>query len=155
MLHKVLFDRSGNIPERTILTGYIVPWVNPYLWELDLTAPANIELARKLTRQLESLDVATAPFELTEAEITAALEANNYSSKKGTYTKPETELERLSARADFLKEQLADLFEFTTLYNLAGQIEATKANSEATSPSQVIENSIQTTIELLSIIMGK
>lgn len=154
LLYKVLSDVCGRFPQQTILTGNIVPWVNPYLWELDARDANNVELIKKLTKQLETLHEAVAPFELTEAEIATALEPATPGNKKGTYTKPETESERLKAREIFFKEQLAELFEYKDVYDLACQIEATKANSEVRSPSELIENSVATTLKLLSIIMG-
>ena len=155
LLYKVLSDICDRtFPQQTILTGKITPWVNPMLWELDATDTGNAELIKKLTKQLESLDVATAPFELTEAEIAIALEPTTYGNKKGAYTKSETESERLKARETFFKEQLVDLFEYKDVYDLARQIEAAKAKAETINPSELIENSVATTLKLLSIIMG-
>ncbi|MEG4323070.1 MULTISPECIES: hypothetical protein [unclassified Microcoleus] len=155
LLYKVLSDVCDRtFPQQTILTGNIVPWVNPYLWELNATDESNVALIKKLTKQLESLDVATAPFELTEAEIVTALEPPTYGNKKGAYIKPETESERLKARETFFKEQLADLFEYKDVYDLACQIESTKSEAAAIPPSELTENSVMTTLKLLSIIMG-
>ena len=155
LLHKILSDVCKTFPEKAILTGNITPWINPYFWELDAGDESNLPLLQKLTSQVESLRLAIEPFELSETEIATALETSSYSGKKGgTYAKAETESERLNARLVFFKEQLADLFEFTTLYDLAGQVEASKANSGQISPAQMTENSVATTLELLSIIAG-
>jgi len=128
----LLYNRlSAKVKEidAEILIGNIVPWVNPFIYELDATDPANTAMLTKLTGQLISLDVHPGPYELTQAEITTALDTT-FTSKKGTYSKPELEVERLNARYRFFESQLTDMFEFTSIYDLAGQIEALKPSSE-------------------------
>lgn len=155
LLYRVLCDKVNTYPIGTVFLGNIIPWVNPYLWEIDHKDLDNLSLIERLTKPLESLIPAAEPYELTQSEIASAFEANTFNKKTGTYVKPEIESERLEARFKFLKAQLEDVFQFTTLYDLAGQIEATKTDdSQICDPTIVIYNSVQTTLDLLRIILG-
>jgi len=152
LLYKVLSDKAKE-GDDLIFTGNITPWVNPFIYELDATDDANIVMLKKLTSQLAILAVHPGPHELTQAEIAIALDATS-TSKKGTYSKPETESEHLQARYDFFQAQLADMFEFTSFYDLAGQIVAMSDGVEQLSPDRILEKSIEKTLELLKIVMG-
>lgn len=153
LLYRMLSAKAKEL-DGEILVGNITPWVNPFIYELDATDDANTAMLQKLTSQLVSLTKHPNPHELTQSEIASAIDST-FTSKKGTYFKPETESERLLARSNFIHSQLADAFEFTSLYDLAGQIESLKSSSDTLTPTELLENSVKTTFELLRIIMGE
>jgi len=140
--------------EGKILTGNITPWVNPFIYELDASDTANLPMIQKLTNQIALLTVHTGPYELTQANLDAMIESTAF-TKKGTYSKPETEAERLQARYTFLCSQFEELFTgYDSLADLGTQISATAEGSGSLTSGQLFENSVEKTIELIKIVMG-
>ena len=153
LLYKTLSAKAKEL-DGEILAGNITPWVNPFIYELDTTDSQNAAMIQKLINQLTSLTVHPGPHELTQAEIATAFDST-FTSKKGTYSQPEFESERLQARYNFFRAEIEEMFEFTSLDNLAGQIIAVKSGAETATASQLLDDSIETTFELLKIVMGQ
>ncbi|MCC3639077.1 MAG: hypothetical protein JGK13_32930 [Microcoleus sp. PH2017_37_MFU_D_B] len=105
-------------------TGQILPWINPFFWELiDQNTAASSAMAGTMKDKIFSL-----------------------SNNKGAYTKAESEAEKLQARVAFLKAQTSCLFDWQTLGELALIIRA--------DPDSDIGLSTKLAIELAVKLMG-
>ncbi|MCC3445782.1 MAG: hypothetical protein JGK01_29940, partial [Microcoleus sp. PH2017_03_ELD_O_A] len=102
-------------------TGQILPWINPFFWELiDQNTAASSAMAGTMKDKIFSLSPLPALNYLTEEDKTKLVAgANQFSNNKGAYTKAESEAEKLQARLAFLKAQTSCLFEWQTLGELA------------------------------------
>ncbi|MCC3428510.1 MAG: hypothetical protein JGK12_32570 [Microcoleus sp. PH2017_01_SCD_O_A] len=107
-------------------TGQILPWINPFFWELiDQNTAASSAMAGTMKDKIFSL---------------------SFSNNKGAYTKAESEAEKLQARVAFLKAQTSCLFDWQTLGELALIIRA--------DPDSDIGLSTKLAIELAVKLMG-
>jgi len=152
LLYKMLSAKAMEFGEK-ILVGNVTPWVNPFIYELDATDVVNLPMIQKLSNQCVQLDLHPEPHELTQSEINALQESTG--TKKGTYSKSETEAERLQARYTFLCSHFEEVFDdCTSLADLGSQIAAAAENAGQLAPDKLLQNSVEKTIELLKIVMG-
>jgi hypothetical protein len=137
------------------LKGFISPWVNPYYWEF-CSNPQDAPRAKKINDEIVSLSPVVGSTLLTRDEINTFKAAASSSKKaySGGYSKGETESERLAARMNFFSTQMSEIFSFTTLYDLSGQIVAIKPGTESMLPEAILELTIAQTIELTKLILG-
>lgn len=102
-------------------TGQILPWINPFFWELiNQNTAASSEMAGTMRDKLFTLRPLATLSTLTEEDKNKLTTVASYGNgSKGGYTKAESEAEKLAARLAFLKAQTSSLFEWQTIGELA------------------------------------
>jgi hypothetical protein len=137
------------------LKGFISPWVNPYYWEFSVN-PVDAPRAKKINDETVSLSPIVGQGVLTDGEIDAFKATVGVAKKaySGSYSKGETEADRLAARMSFFATQMGEICEFKGLYDLSNQIVGIRQESANMSHDKMLEVTIAQTIEFTKLILG-
>lgn len=101
-------------------SGQILPWINPFFWELiNQNTAASSLMAEGMKNKLFTLSPLEALTELTDDDK-KSLSASSFNGGKQAYAKAESESEKLQARFAFFKSQLTPLIgDFGSIGELA------------------------------------